>query len=207
MKTKIYIYPYIIKRIQPLKYELIPEQNENCLFNFQQYSLFMLMLNFGYIQFFEGKFNITDKQIIEFYNYTRNNILKDVDIEQYYKLLGISSPYIRQIPTITEKETFISDLYQMTVSWENDTSTGKMKSAPKSYKREGLEIYNFENEKLGSIYPEYFELYEIIDNANLNWTNWTKTKRYSFLDDLVNLSKKRKIILSKEQLQAHGHIN
>lgn len=207
MKTKIYIYPYIIKRIQPLKYELIPEQNENYLFNFQQYSLFMLMLNFGYIQFFEGKFNITDKQIIEFYNYTRNNILKDVDIEQYYKLLGISSPYIRQIPTITEKETFISDLYQMTVSWENDTSTGKMKSAPKSYKREGLEIYNFENEKLGSIYPEYFELYEIIDNANLNWKNWTKTKRYSFLDDLVNLSKKRKIILSKEQLQAHEHIN
>ena len=207
MKTKTYIYPYIIKRTQSLKYELIPEQNKKYLFTFDQYSLFMSMLNFGYIQFSEGKFAITDKQIIEFYNYTKDNILKDVDIEQYYRLFDISAPFIRQIPTITEKETFISDSYQMTVSWENDTSTGKMKSAPRAYRRDGLEIYNFENEKLGSIYPEYYELYEIIDSANSNWKNWTKTNRYAFLEDLVNISHKRKIILSKEQVQAYEHVN
>ena len=82
-----------------------------------------------------------------------------------------------------------------------------MKSAPKAFKRDGLEIFNFEGEKLGSIYPEYFKLYEIIDNANTNWKSWTKTERYNFLDELVNLSKERKFIMTKEMLQAHEHIN
>ena len=63
-----------------------------------------------------------------------------------------------------------------------------MKSAPKAFKRDGLEIFNFEGEKLGSIYPEYFKLYEIIDNANTNWKSWTKTERYNFLDELVGLN-------------------
>ena len=52
-----------------------------------------------------------------------------------------------------------------------------MQSAPKAYKQNGLELYNFEDEKVGSIYPEYFYLYEIIDEANTKWKNWTKTAR------------------------------
>ena len=207
MNIKTYVYPYKIQKTENALYKLIPDSdNENELL-FEQFSLLNSMLQFGYSPFTEGQFKITDKQIIDFFNYSRASVLKDFDINKYYELLGISEIYTKQIPTITEKETFISDSYQMNVDWENDTDTGKMKSAPKSYKRDGLEIYNFEDEKLGSIYPEYYELYEMIDNANHNWKAWTKTERYTFLDNLVELSNRRKFIISNELLQAHKHIN
>ena len=207
MNIKTYFYPYKIQKNENMQLSLIPNFENKKDLLFEQFALLNAMLQFGYIQFSEGQFKITDKQIIDFYNYAKTTVLKNIDINKYYALFGISEPYIKQIPTITEKERFISDSYQMNVAWENDTSTGKMKSAPKSYKRDGLEIYNFEDEKLGSIFPEYFELYEIIDNANLNWKVWTKTKRYSFLDTLVELSRKRKFIISDELLQAYEHIN
>ena len=207
MNNKTYVYPCKIEKNENNSYILVPDEQADKLLTFEQIKLFNSMLSFGYIQFFEGVFKITDKQIINFYNYAKDSELHEINIDSYYSILGLSEPYIRQIPTITEKETFISDSYQMTVAWENDTSSGKMKSAPKAFKRDGLEIYNFENEKLGSIYPEYFKLYEIIDNANKNWKGWTKTERYTFLDELVDLSKKRKFLMSKEMLQAHEHIN
>ena len=207
MNIKTYVYPYKIQKTDNSLYKLIPDSdNENELL-FEQFSLLNSMLQFGYSPFTEGQFKITDKQLIDFFNYSKESVLKDFDINKYYELLGISEIYTKQIPTITEKETFISDSYQMNVAWENDTDTGKMKSAPKSYKRDGLEIYNFEDEKLGSIYPEYYELYEMIDNANHNWKAWTKTERYTFLDNLVELSNRRKFIISNELLQAHKHIN
>ena len=207
MNIKTYVYPYKIQKTENALYKLIPDSdNENELI-FEQFSLLNSMLQFGYSPFTEGQFKITDKQLIDFFNYSKASVLKDFDINKYYELLGISEIYTKQIPTITEKETFISDSYQMNVAWENDTDTGKMKSAPKSYKRGGLEIYNFEDEKLGSIYPEYYELYEMIDNANHNWKAWTKTERYTFLDNLVELSNRRKFIISNELLQAHKHIN
>lgn len=207
MNTKTYVYPYKIQKTENALYKLIPDSdNENELL-FEQFSLLNSMLQFGYSPFTEGQFKITDKQLIDFFNYSKASVLKDFDINKYYELLGISEIYTKQIPTITEKETFISDSYQMNVAWENDTDTGKMKSAPKSYKRDGLEIYNFEDEKLGSIYPEYYELYEMIDKANHNWKAWTKTERYTFLDNLVELSNRRKFIISNELLQAHKHIN
>ena len=207
MNIKTYVYPYKIQKTDNSLLKLIPDcDNENELL-FEQYTLLNSILQYGYTSFTEGQFKITDKQIIDFFNYSRASVLKDFDINKYYELLGISEIYTKQIPTITEKETFISDSYQMNVAWENDTDTGKMKSAPKSYKRDGLEIYNFEDEKLGSIYPEYYELYEMIDNANHNWKAWTKTERYTFLDNLVELSNRRKFIISNELLQPHKHIN
>lgn len=207
MNTKTYVYPYMIQKNENAQLKLIPNSENDKGLVFEQLSLLSTMLEFGYIPFSEGQFKITDKQIIEFYNYAKKSVLKNIDISKYYELLGLTKPYTNQIPTITEKERFISDSYQMNVAWENDTSTGKMKCAPKAYKRDGLEIYNFEDEQLGSIYSEYFDLYEVIDNANRNWKDWTKTERYSFLDDLVELSKKRKFIISNELLQAHEHIN
>ena len=207
MNSKPYVYPCRIERNESNSFILITEEQIDSNLTFEQIELFNSMINFGYIPFSEGPFKITDKQIIDFYNYSKASVLKEMSINSYYSILGLSEPYIRQIPTITEKETFISDSYQMTVAWENDTSSGKMKSAPKAFKRDGLEIFNFEGEKLGSIYPEYFKLYEIIDNANTNWKSWTKTERYNFLDELVNLSKERKFIMTKEMLQAHEHIN
>ena len=207
MINKTYVYPCRIEKNESNSYILIPEEHTDKTLTFEQLKLFNSMLSFSYIPFFEGPFKITDKQIIDFYNYAQNSILNEIDINSYYSILGLSAPYIRQIPTITEKERFISDSYQMTVAWENDASSGKMRSSPKAYKREGLEIYNFEGEKLGSIYPEYFKLYEIIDDANKKWKTWTKTERYSFLDELADLSTRRKFIMTPEMLQAHEHIN
>ena len=207
MNSKSYVYPCRIEKNESNTFILITEEQTDPNLTFEQIELFNSMLNFGYIPFSEGAFKITDKQIIDFYNYSKASVLKEMSINSYYSILGLSEPYIRQIPTITEKETFISDSYQMTVAWENDTSSGKMKSAPKAFKREGLEVLNFEGEKLGSIYPEYFKLYELIDDANTNWKSWTKTERYTFLDELVALSKERKFLMTKEMLQAHEHIN
>lgn len=65
----------------------------------------------------------------------------------------------------------------------------------------------FEVESLGSLFPEYYELYELVNTANENWKNWTKTERYAFLDRLIELGQKRKIIIPKSLMQAHGHIN
>lgn len=207
MNIKTYVYPYKIQKTDNSLFKLIPDyDNENEL-SFEQYTLFNSILQYGYTSFTEGQFKITDKQLIEFFNYSKSTVLKDFDINKYYDLLGISETYTKQIPSITAKETFNSNSLQMNVAWENDTDTGKMKSSPKSYKRDGLEIYNFENEKLGSIYPEYYELYEIIDNANRKWKDWTQTERYSFIDNLVELSNKRKFLIKDELLQAHEHIN
>lgn len=207
MNIKTYVYPYTIQKTDNSLFKLIPDcDNENELL-FEQYTLLNSILQYGYTSFTEGQFKITDKQLIEFFNYSKSTVLKDFDINKYYDLLGISETYTKQIPSITAKETFNSNSLQMNVAWENDTDTGKMKSSPKSYKRDGLEIYNFEDEKLGSIYPEYYELYEIIDNANRKWKDWTQTERYSFIDNLVELSNKRKFLIKDELLQAHEHIN
>lgn len=207
MNIKTYVYPYKIQKTDNSVFKLIPDcDNENELL-FEQYTLLNSILQYGYTSFTEGQFKITDKQIIEFFNYSKSTVLKDFDINKYYNLLGISETYTKQIPSITANGTFNSKSLQMNVAWENDTDTSKMKSSPKSYKRDGLEIYNFEDEKLGSIYPEYYELYEIIDNANRKWEDWTQTERYSFIDNLVELSNKRKFLIKDELLQAHEHIN
>lgn len=201
---KIYHYTYRIQRNDNSQYELISEDKSN---KFEQFMLFNAMLNFGYISFSEGSFQLSDKQIIDFFNYARSSVLHDKSIEEYYSLLKLPVPYTKQIPTILEKEVFVSDSYKMDVSWINDTSSGKMASAPKSYKKDGLELFNFEGESLGSLFPEYYELYELVDTANENWKNWTKTERYASLDRLIELSQKRKIIIPKSLMQAHGHIN
>lgn len=204
MKVKIYHYPYRIQRRDNSQYELISEDKPN---KFEQFMLFNAMLNFGYISFSENTFQLTDNQIIDFLNYARSSVLHDKSIEEYYSLLELPVPYTKQVPTITEREVFVSDSYQMNVSWINDISLGKMASAPKSYKNDGLELFNFEGEPLGSLFPEYYALYELVDTANENWKNWTKTERYAFLDRLMELSQKRKVIIPKSLLQAHSHIN
>lgn len=204
MKVKIYHYPYRIQRRDNSQYELISEDKSN---KFEQFMLFNAMLNFGYISFSENTFQLTDNQIVDFFYYARSSVLHDKSIEEYYSLLKLPVPYTKQIPTITEREVFVSDSYQMNVSWINDISSGKMASAPKSYKNDGLELFNFEGEPLGSLFPEYYELYELIDTANENWKNWTKTERYAFLDRLMELSQKRKVIIPKSLLQAYAHIN
>ncbi len=206
MNIKTYVYPYKIQKTDNSLFKLIPDcDNENELL-FEQFSLLNSMLQFGYTTFTEGQFKITDKQLIDFFNYAKDSVLKNININSYYSILGLSEPYKRQLPFIQQTENFNSDSNKFKYLWKNDTTSGKMESAPKAYKQDGLELYNFEDEKVGSIYPEYFYLYEIIDEANTKWKNWTKTERYSFLNKLVELSKNRKFLIDQPILQASEHI-
>lgn len=193
MKHRTYEYPNVyVKRQNKF---LILEVSENSEISFEQKKMFCAILNFGDIPFAEGVFKLTDSQIVEFWKYSKTSVLKNINIEKFYLLLNIASPYMSQIPTIKTDGAFFSDSYKMTVTWINDTSTGKMATAPKAYICDGLEVFNFENEKLGSIYPEYFELYKIVDEANISWKNWNKKEKYNFLEKLDALSKIRKIII------------
>lgn len=193
MKHRTYEYPNVyVKRQNKF---LILDVSENSGISFEQKKMFCAILNFGDIPFAEGVFKLTDSQIVEFWKYSKTSVFKNINIEKFYLLLNIASPYMSQIPTIKTDGAFFSDSYKMTVTWINDTSTGKMATAPKAYICDGLEVFNFENEKLGSIYPEYFELYKIVDEANISWKNWNKKEKYNFLEKLDALSKIRKIII------------
>lgn len=206
MNIKTYVYPYKIQKTENTLYKLIPDSDYENELLFEQFSLLNSMLQFGYTTFTEGQFKITDKQLIVFFNYAKDSVLKNININSYYSILGLPEPYKQQLPIIKQTENFNSDSNKFKYLWENDTTSGKMQSAPKAYKQDGLELYNFENEKVGSIYPEYFYLYEIIDEANTKWKNWTKTERYSFLNELVELSKNRKFLIDQPILQASEHI-
>ena len=90
MNIKTYVYPYKIQKTDNSLLKLIPDcDNENELL-FEQYTLLNSILQYGYTSFTEGQFKITDKQIIDFFNYSRASVLKDFDINKYYELLGIS---------------------------------------------------------------------------------------------------------------------
>lgn len=191
MVPRFYEYPnfYVRKESE----FLLLNTTENHEINFEQKKLFNSILNFGYIPFDEGVFKINDLQIVDFWKYSKSSVLSNMNIEKYYSLFNITFPYTSQIPTVKTDGAFFSDSYKMAVAWINDTSTGKMASAPKAYKRDGLELLNFEDEKLGSIYPEYFELYELVDEANNSWKIWSKTEKLTFLEKLNELGKVRKI--------------
>ena len=193
MKSRIYEYTNVYVRKEGELFFLEFEKKSEA--TFEQHKIFSSILNFGYIPFDEGLFKVSDTQIIDFWNYSKTSVLKNVDIEKFYSLLNIAAPYTSQIPTIKTEGAFFSDSYKMAVAWINDTSTGKMASAPKAYKRDGLELLNFEDETIGSIYPEYFELYELADEANNSWKIWNKSEKLTFLKKIKELSKARKILI------------
>lgn len=204
MSHKIYEFKEIHIQKEENSFNLSRESIKRL--SFEQRKLFTMIIKFGYIPFSEGILKLSDKQIVDFWNYAQCSVLKDMSLSDYYNLLSLAPLYENQIPTIKEKETYNSDSYQMTVAWINDTSTGKMATAPKAYRVEGLELFNFEDEKIGSLYPEYFKFYELVENANENWKSWTKTERYSFLENIEAISKKRKILLPNSLVQTLEYI-
>ena len=204
MNHKTYEFAQVSIQKKKTSFCLKPESSQKL--SSEQRKLFATILNFGYIPISEGTLNLSDKQIVDFWNYAHSSVLKNMSLPDYYSLLSIAPLYENQIPTIKEKETYTSDSYQMTIAWINDTSTGKMATAPKAYRVEGLELFNFEEEKIGSLFPEYFEFYAFVENANKNWRSWTKTERYSFLEKVEALSKKRKILLPNTLIQTLEYI-
>lgn len=160
--------------------------------NSEQYNLFSVMINYGYTGMPSNKLSFTDEQIINFWNFGKKNVLKNMNINKYYENFGIAPVFTSKIPTLKTNGAFFSDNYEIIVTWINDVSAGKIASSPQNYRRNGLELFTVDNEIKGSLSSEYYYLYKIVDKANTNWSKMTKNEKYNFLVELSSLSEKTK---------------
>lgn len=163
-------------------------------YNHESHQLFTAMLNFGYIGFEPGTFSITAKDIINFWNYAKASVLKDFTLEKYYALFNFEKPYKEKIPSIKTESSFHAKDFKMTVVWiKNDSN---MISTPIAYEQKGLKLKELEfGDTIGTLYPEYFDLYYKIDRANTKWQDWGNKERYEFLEELERHTKKREFII------------
>ena len=159
-----------------------------------------MMLNFGYIGFEPGIFSVTAKDIVNFWQYSKQNVLKDYTLEQYYELLNLSPPYTERIPEIKTEGSFYTNNCTISIVWMKNDSN--MFSAPIAYEQKGLKLKELEyGDTLGSLFPEYFELYYLVDKANSKWQTWGNKEKYDFLEELENHTKKRTFIISDNLMQ------
>lgn len=174
-------------------------------YNFEQQMLFSAMLNFGYIGFEPGVFSVTAKDIVSFWNYANSTVLSNYSIEKYYSLLKIDTPYQERIPEIKTEGSFHAKDFSLTVTWIKTDSN--MYSAPIALEQKGLKLKELQyGDVIGSLYPEYLDLYYKVDKANSNWKKWGNKEKYEFLEDLEEHSKKREFIIPtnlKELLNKH----
>lgn len=193
---------------------LLTEHNDRLIleaanqdYNCERHLLFTAMLNFGYIGFEQGTFSVTAKDIISFWNYAKDSVLKDCTLEKYYTLFNFEKLYQERIPSIKTESSFHAKDFKMTVVWiKNDSN---MISAPIAYEQKGLKLKELEfGDTLGTLYPEYFDLYYNIDHANSKWKDWGNKEKYEFLEGLETHATKRKIIIPtnlKELLNKHKY--
>lgn len=166
--------------------------NQN--YNHERHHLFTIMLNFGYVGFESGVFSITAKDIYNFWNYAKDSVLKDSTLEEYYALFNFEKLYRERIPSIKTESSFHAKDFRMTVVWiKNDSN---MVSSPIAYEQKGLKLKELEyGDTLGTLYPEYFDLYYKIDRANSEWKDWGNKEKYAFLEELELHSKKREFVI------------
>lgn len=174
-------------------------------YNFEQQMLFSAMLNFGYIGFEPGVFSVTAKDIVSFWNYANSTVLSNYSIEKYYSLLKIDTPYQERIPEIKTEGSFHAKDFSLTVTWIKTDSN--MYSAPIALEQKGLKLKELQyGDVIGSLFPEYLDLYYKVDKANSNWKKWGNKEKYEFLEELEEHSKKREFIIPtnlKELLNKH----
>lgn len=174
-------------------------------YNFEQQMLFSTMLNFGYIGFEPEIFSVTAKDIVSFWNYANSTVLSNYSIEKYYSLLKIDTPYQERIPEIKTEGSFHAKDFSLTVTWIKTDSN--MYSAPIALEQKGLKLKELQyGDVIGSLYPEYLDLYYKVDKANSNWKKWGNKEKYEFLEELEEHSKKREFIIPtnlKELLNKH----
>ena len=82
-----------------------------------------------------------------------------------------------------------------------------MYSAPIALEQKGLKLKELQyGDVIGSLFPEYLDLYYKVDKANSNWKKWGNKEKYEFLEELEEHSKKREFIIPnnlKELLNKH----
>lgn len=155
--------------------------------------LFQQMLNHPEMNLETGVFSLTDEQIFLFWKSYKQEIV-DYSSEEYFEALEFSSPYNKKIPYIKTEGAFSSENYKLKVVFcDGITKIGPLN--PKAYQQEGFELLDFNGTSLGSLYPEFYELFYLVDVANQNWKNYTQNDRYDFIASVKKLSESRKILL------------
>ena len=122
-----------------------------------------------------------------------------INIEALYLVGGYAS-YGIPFSAIASSLISTSNDFAISVRWMNVDSN--MYSEPIAYEQKGLKLKELEyGDTLGSLFPEYFELYYLVDKANTNWSNWGNKEKYEFLEELDNHTKKRSFEISDNLMQ------
>lgn len=191
IKTVRYVFDNFLVKREGDSFVLEENQDREKKVNREQKILFNTMLHVGYTEFEEGVFSVTSKDIVQFWEYAKDTLLHTYSLETYYALFHLETLYDAQVPTIKTEGSFHAHDFKMTVAWQKE---GKTVSTPIAFTQSGLKLKELEfGDTLGTLYPEYFTLYYLIDNANENWAQWNLKARYDFLLELEALSAKRKI--------------
>lgn len=193
MNHKVYKYEQFSIQKDKLLYSININSYKNT--SPEQVNLFTLMVNFGYTSISTEQISFTDEQIVRFWDYGKDSVLKNMNLNEYYENFGIAPMFTSKIPTLKTTGAFFSDKFELKVTWINDTSEGKIASSPQSYKRNGLELLGADEEVKGSITPEYFHLYELVDMANTRWARMTKSEKYKLLVELSSIRDRTKFLI------------
>lgn len=196
METKQYAFSQCSVQKDALLYSIIV--NDYKKITPEQINLFNLIINFGYTPIPTEELIITDEQIVNFWNYAKDSILKNMDLNKYYSAFGIAPIFTSKVPTLKLSGAFFSEKYEIIVTWINDVTVSQIKAQPQRYKRIGLELYSFDDEIKGSIMPDYYYLYKIVDDANSNWHQMTKSEKYNFLVELRTISENTRFIMPSD---------
>ena len=162
----------------------------------EQINLFTLMINSGYTPINSEQLIFSDEQIVNFWNYAKDNMLKSIQIDQYYSCFGLGTILTSKVPTLKTSGAFFSENFEAFVTWAGVQSG--VKTVPQKYLRRGLELFSSDEELKGSIAPEYFYLYKVVDKANANWHKMTKSEKYNYLVELRTISENTRFIMPSE---------
>ncbi len=203
--------------INDIEYEYnnfsITENNDSFILEYktsdyelEQYSLFNMMLNFGYVEIKTGTLKIRTTDIVSFWEYAKDSVLRKYSLDDYYSILGFQKLYNEKLPSIKIKGAFYSKDFSMKIVWVKvDTQTI---STPISYAQEGISLKDPKyGDVLGALFPEYLELYDMVDNANRNWCTWDNSDKQNFLEHLEKQNIKRRIVIPKELSELLNRIN
>lgn len=164
----------------------------------EQINLFTLMINSGYTPIISEQISFSDEQIVNFWNYAKDSFLTSMQINQYYSLLALAPILTSRIPTLKMTGAFYSPDVVFSVLWKTQQSSGMIKSVSPRYLLKGLELFSSDDELKGSLAPEYFNLYKLVDKANKNWHKMTKSEKYNYLVELRTISENTRFEMPSE---------
>ena len=161
--------------------------------NIAQKIVFQQMVNCPVIELENGEFSLTDEQIFTYWKILKNDF-SDYPCEDYFAAMELLPLYSKKTPYIKCEGAFSSNTYNMKVVFCDDiTKFGPVN--PKSFKQDGFKLLDLDGSVLGSLYPEYYELFFLVDEADRNWQKYSQAQKYNFIDKVKELSGQRKIFL------------